>query len=54
MKKGNPGQLYPESGVYKVDNSRSIADLGLTYKYDFDAMLKDTLKKLEELEAEGK
>lgn len=54
MKKGNPGKLYPDTGVFKVDNSKSVRDLGMTYKYDFDTMLRDTLKKFEELEAEGK
>ncbi|KAG8945080.1 methylglyoxal reductase (NADPH-dependent) gre2 [Tulasnella sp. 424] len=54
VKKGNPGKLYPDTGVFKVDNSKSIRDLGMTYKYDFDTMLRDTLKKSEELEAEGK
>ncbi|KAG8928538.1 methylglyoxal reductase (NADPH-dependent) gre2, partial [Tulasnella sp. 417] len=54
VKRGNPGNLYPDTGVFKVDNSKSIRDLGLAYKYGFDAMLRDTLTKLEELEAEGK
>ncbi|KAG8921371.1 hypothetical protein FRC00_008753 [Tulasnella sp. 408] len=52
--KGSLEKLYPDAGVFKVDNSKSIRDLGLTYKHDFGTMLKDTLKKLEELEAEGK
>ncbi|KIO31202.1 hypothetical protein M407DRAFT_19821 [Tulasnella calospora MUT 4182] len=38
---------YPERAVAK-------RDLGITYKHGFDTMLRDTLKKLEELEAEGK
>ncbi|KAG8990470.1 methylglyoxal reductase (NADPH-dependent) gre2, partial [Tulasnella sp. 427] len=54
VKKGHPGQLNPHTGVFKADNSKSIRDLGITYKYDFDTVLRDTLKKLEELEAEGK
>ncbi|KAG8938775.1 methylglyoxal reductase (NADPH-dependent) gre2, partial [Tulasnella sp. 408] len=54
VKKGSPGKLYPDAGVFKVDNSKSIGDLGLTYKHDFGTMLRDTLKKPEELEAEGK
>ncbi|KAG9025008.1 methylglyoxal reductase (NADPH-dependent) gre2 [Tulasnella sp. UAMH 9824] len=54
VKKGSPGKLYPDAGVFQVDNSKSIRDLGLTYKHDFGTMLRDTLKKLEELKAEGK
>ncbi|KAG8945082.1 methylglyoxal reductase (NADPH-dependent) gre2 [Tulasnella sp. 424] len=53
IKKGTPGVLYPEEGVFAIDNSKSVKDLGMSYN-DFDSMMKDTLKKFEELEAEGK
>ncbi|KAG9025009.1 methylglyoxal reductase (NADPH-dependent) gre2 [Tulasnella sp. UAMH 9824] len=53
VKKGNPGRLYPDTGVFSIDNSKSIRDLGIFYN-DFNSMMKDTLKKLEELEMEGK
>lgn len=53
VKKGTPGKLYPEGGVFTIDNSKSVKDLGMHYN-DFDSMMSDTLKKFEELEAEGK
>ncbi|KAG8932413.1 methylglyoxal reductase (NADPH-dependent) gre2 [Tulasnella sp. 417] len=46
-------KLYPDGGVYDVDNSKSIRDLGITYR-GLDTMMRDTLKRFEELEAEGK
>lgn len=53
VKTGNPGKLYPDTGVFSIDNSKSVRDLGITYN-DFNSMMKDTLKKFEELEAQGK
>lgn len=51
--KRNTGKYYPDGGNYGVDTSKSVRDLGLKYT-TVDEMLKDTLKKFEELEAEGK
>ncbi|KAG8989284.1 methylglyoxal reductase (NADPH-dependent) gre2 [Tulasnella sp. 427] len=45
--------LYPDGGVYDIDNSQSIRDLGMVYR-DLDTMLKDTLAKFERLEAKAK
>ncbi|KAG8927570.1 methylglyoxal reductase (NADPH-dependent) gre2 [Tulasnella sp. 417] len=53
LDKGNPGKYYPDDGNYGVDNSKSVKELGLKYT-SVDDMLRDTLKKFEELEAEGK
>ncbi|KAG9043967.1 methylglyoxal reductase (NADPH-dependent) gre2 [Tulasnella sp. UAMH 9824] len=49
--KGTPGQLYPEGGVYKADNSKSKRDLGLVYR-DLETTLKDMLARFETLESE--
>lgn len=32
VSRSTPGKLWPESGVYSADNSKSRRDLGLTYK----------------------
>lgn len=53
VNKQTPGKYYPDEGVYSVDTSKSVKELGIKYK-TFDEMLKDTLKRFEELEAEGK
>ncbi len=50
-REGRP--LYPDAGVYGIDNSKSKRDLDLQYG-TLDDMLKDTLKKFVELEAGGK
>ncbi|KAG8912578.1 methylglyoxal reductase (NADPH-dependent) gre2 [Tulasnella sp. 417] len=51
--KHTPGKYYPDEGVYGVDASKSIKELGLKYT-PIDDMLRDTLKTFEDLEAEGK
>ncbi|KIO34524.1 hypothetical protein M407DRAFT_240425 [Tulasnella calospora MUT 4182] len=48
--KGTPGQLYPEGGVYKADNSKSKRELGMVYR-DLDTTLKDMLARFEEIES---
>lgn len=53
IQKYNTGKYYPDDGNYAIDNSKSVRDLGLKY-IPLDETLKDTLKKFEELEAEGK
>lgn len=53
IQKYTPGKYYPDEGNYSVDNSKSVRELGLKYT-PLDETLKDTLKKFEELEAEGK
>ncbi|KIO31204.1 hypothetical protein M407DRAFT_221003 [Tulasnella calospora MUT 4182] len=53
VKKGNPGRLYPDTGVFSIDNSKSVRDLGIVYN-DFNSMMKDTLEKFEKLELQGK
>ncbi|KAG8919992.1 methylglyoxal reductase (NADPH-dependent) gre2 [Tulasnella sp. 417] len=51
ISKGTPGQLYPERGVYKADNSKSKKDLGLAYR-NLETTLKDMLGRFEEIETE--
>ncbi|KAG8919334.1 methylglyoxal reductase (NADPH-dependent) gre2 [Tulasnella sp. 417] len=51
--KHTPGKYYPDEGVYGVDASKSIKELGLKYT-PIDDMLRDTLRSFEDLEAEGK
>ncbi|KIO20273.1 hypothetical protein M407DRAFT_220840 [Tulasnella calospora MUT 4182] len=53
INKHTPGKYYPDEGVYGVDASKSVNDLGLKYTLIED-MLRDTLKRFEDLEAEGK
>ncbi|KAG9006951.1 methylglyoxal reductase (NADPH-dependent) gre2 [Tulasnella sp. 427] len=51
ISRGVPGQLYPEGGVYKGDNSKSKRDMGLTYR-DFDVTLKDMLARFVEVKSD--
>ncbi|KAG8892933.1 methylglyoxal reductase (NADPH-dependent) gre2 [Tulasnella sp. 417] len=53
IKKHTPGKYYPDEGVYGVDASKSVKELGMNYT-PIEDMLRDTLKSFEELEAEGK
>ncbi|KAG8976977.1 methylglyoxal reductase (NADPH-dependent) gre2, partial [Tulasnella sp. 427] len=53
IKRYTPGKYYPEEGVYGVDTSKSVRELGMKYT-SFEEMLGDNLKRFEELEAEGK
>jgi hypothetical protein len=49
VQKGNPGVLYPEEGVYGVDNTKSKRLLGLEYN-SFEAMLGELLLEFIDLE----
>ncbi|KAG8916236.1 methylglyoxal reductase (NADPH-dependent) gre2 [Tulasnella sp. 417] len=53
INKHTPGKYYPDEGVYGVDTSKSVKELGMKYT-PIEDMLRDTLKRFEELEAEGK
>lgn len=51
VSKGTPGKLYPDEGVYNSDNSKSIRDLGLSYR-SLEEMLGDAYRRYKELQAE--
>jgi len=46
-----PGELYPAEGTYTSNNSKSVKDLGMTYRSLEESVL-DTLRRFEELEKE--
>ncbi|KIO21177.1 hypothetical protein M407DRAFT_80654 [Tulasnella calospora MUT 4182] len=53
INKHSPGKYYSDEGIYGVDTSKSVKDLGMKYT-PIEDMLRDTLKRFEDLEAEGK